>query len=478
MTQVCREEAPRGFYRVFAITYSSYVIMYVLRKVASISKPFMKDDLDFVTDTTLGNIDSAFFFAYSIFQFFAGALADTFGARIVISIAFLVTSAGALLFRTGWGAGVMIAAWAIEGLGHAPGFSCLFSSTVKYLPVKTASSWTAVWTTSQQVGSIVTTVLGTWLCKRFGWKSPYSIFGIFTAVMGCVCFFGLPNSKKEKELIAHNKRMAALNMSTSLETREALSEIAKAETASENVTKPEVKKLNTFQIFVGAMKIKGIIPACFCAFFVKTIKYCLMMWLPSLLRETVEGCDSSVAGYASSLYEIAGIVGALGAGAVADAKFMRGRRLMVGTVSCAAMVVMSIVTFFCAPHQEANLILLLIMFFIIGNILCAMDMIFGSTAPVELVNRHKKTGDPHEYQATVMSICNGFGSGGGIFQSQVTPWLVRRTNGQWKYVILFLGGCAFLALLVSLTFIWDKTVISDKVQEEKNSATALKPRLK
>jgi sugar phosphate permease len=83
------------------------------------------------------------------------------------------------------------------------------------------------------------------------------------------------------------------------------------------------------------MRVPGVLPLGVAYFFIKTVRYILLFWLPYYLH-VQQGFAVPVAGYLSTVFDLGSIVGAVSLGWLTD-RFARRQRTVVTTLTAVAL---------------------------------------------------------------------------------------------------------------------------------------------
>lgn len=131
------------------------------------------------SQTTVGIIQSSFFWGYVLTQIPGGYLADKYGGKHVLAAGVVVWSAMTLLTpaAASTNIGVLLLARALLGVGEGVAMPAMNNIMSKWVPkVERARSLSLVYS-----GMYLGSVVGLWLCPTFivsfGWQSVFYIFG-------------------------------------------------------------------------------------------------------------------------------------------------------------------------------------------------------------------------------------------------------------------------------------------------------------
>jgi MFS family permease len=158
-----------------------YLITYVDRvNVATASSVFRKELS--LNNTQIGFISSAFGYPYLVFQFIGGWVGDRFGARIALTLAGLIWSAGTFLTGAAGSYGSMIAARLVLGFGEGATFP---------VATRAMSDWTApsrrgfaqgLTHSAARLGNAITPLMVAALIAVLSWRGSFFVMGAMSLV--------------------------------------------------------------------------------------------------------------------------------------------------------------------------------------------------------------------------------------------------------------------------------------------------------
>lgn len=131
------------------------------------------------SQTTVGIIQSAFFWGYVLTQIPGGYLADKYGGKHVLAAGVIVWSAMTLLtpIAASTNIAVLLLARALLGVGEGVAMPAMNNIISKWVPEKERSRSLSLTYSGMYLGSVI----GLWLCPTFivsfGWQSVFYIFG-------------------------------------------------------------------------------------------------------------------------------------------------------------------------------------------------------------------------------------------------------------------------------------------------------------
>ncbi|CEL92878.1 unnamed protein product [Vitrella brassicaformis CCMP3155] len=168
---------------LFTLTYTSYAVLYSTRKPFSVVKTHIQNELG-VSRFQLGTIDTAFLTAYALGQMFIPSLADRWGLRNVLFLAYAGSAVCCFIFAGTHNEKVLAYAWLGNGLLHAAAFPLFVKALSPWYSPTTRGSVLGVWTTSQQIGAMVATALAAFVAQHFGWRMAFYMPALVVAACG------------------------------------------------------------------------------------------------------------------------------------------------------------------------------------------------------------------------------------------------------------------------------------------------------
>ena len=183
-------------WRMLALLWVAFLLNQADRAMFGFVMPLLKDDLG-LTDVQLGLVATTFHAFYGVLAPVAGFAGDFFRRSRVIFTAILTWSAATL--ATGFSTCI---AHLILFRGASLSFGEAFympaaNSLIGECHEKTKGTAMAIHQTALYCGMIGSGAVAGWLGVRYGWRSPFFIFGALGVLWAVVLFFGLkePNAR-------------------------------------------------------------------------------------------------------------------------------------------------------------------------------------------------------------------------------------------------------------------------------------------
>jgi MFS family permease len=153
-----------------------YGITYIDRVNVSTAAAVFRQELH-LTNTQVGFVFSAFAYPYLLFQIFGGWVGDRFGARMALTVAGLIWSAGTVMTGLAGSFGSMIAARLLLGFGEGATFP---------VATRAMSDWTAagrrgfaqgITHSSARLGNAITPPMVAALVVLVSWRGSFFVMG-------------------------------------------------------------------------------------------------------------------------------------------------------------------------------------------------------------------------------------------------------------------------------------------------------------
>ena len=398
------DETRDGKWRVFGLTWLSYVSYYLTRKNFSVAKSSIQDQFG-ISTRSLGYIDMGYSAAYALGQFVWGPLADRVGPRRVIAFGMLGTAACSIFFGSSSTWLLFLVAFGLNGLAQSTGWSPNVKAMTGWFPARTRGAVMGAWTTNYSFGGLIANPIAFAFLAWLGWRAAFYGPAVAVAIVGILILLFLPERKAN----------------VTAETRAAEGVDRRAASA---------RVLRTPLVWaLGAAY-----------FFMKLARYFLWYWAPFYM-ETTLGYSKGLSAIAPLIFDAAGIVGAVLIGYASD-RWMKGRRIPIAVVS---LVCLSIALHFYSSAAPQGLGMNLFVLALCGFFLFGPDALVSATAAQDV-------GGPAG-AATAAGIINGLGSLGQILAGPLAP---EKSAGAaawgWDTIYSWLGVGTRIAALILAPF--------------------------
>ncbi|HEX8524272.1 MAG TPA: MFS transporter [Tepidisphaeraceae bacterium] len=323
--------------RVMIWSIIGYALFYFVRKNLPVAMPVMEKQLG-VTKQSLGLFLTLHGVLYGISKFANGIIGDRVSARWFMAAGLLASALLNVWFgMSSWvvmlGIAWMLNGW-VQGVGFPP---CARLMTHWFEPRELATKM-SIWNTSHSIGTAGVFVLCGWLVSMWGdWRLCFYVPAALAAAGAILLVIQLPDTPASV----------------------GLPELATTQTHDEEKPAASVLRQRVFSNpYIWLIALAN--------FFVYTIRYGMLDWGPTMLKET-RGIELKQSGLMLAAFEGAGLCGMLAAGWLTDRIFKgRGARMcLVCMILCAG----SMLLFWRVPQQRvltSTLLLMLSGFFIYG----------------------------------------------------------------------------------------------------------------
>ncbi|KAL5019747.1 hypothetical protein ScPMuIL_002639 [Solemya velum] len=431
--------------------------------------PFDSED----SSVLLGNLDSAFLFAYAIGMFVSGHTAERLNIRYYLTFGML----GSGLFTAAFGFGYF---WNIHAIGYfivvqvvcgflqATGWPCMLAIMGNWFGKSRRGFIMGVWNSHTSVGNILGSLIaGAFVTKYWGWSfaAPAAIvafFGILSFLFLVPCEQGqrtnqvspqanndagdirLQESDTKSNRITPNGTVShSTNSSDVLKSTTSNGTVFYTPTLGENApTQPLLKKNDSQGKAISiwrAFMIPGVLEFSLCLFFAKLVSYTFLFWLPKYIT-TQTSYDAEKAADLSTLFDVGGIIGAIVAGVVSDHTGARATTCMVMLMAAAPSLYLY--DLYGSVNMTNNIVLL-----IVSGALVNGPYGLITTAVAADLGTHKSLHGNSKALATVSAIIDGTGSIGAALGPLLTGLI---SSSSWNNVFYMLIGCDVAAFLLLL----------------------------
>lgn len=300
-------------WRTLIATMFGYAAFYFVRKNLSLAMPGMQADLG-ITKAGLGTFLTLHGVLYGISRFVNGIWADRVNARYFM-VTGLMLSVGANVFF-GFSSAVLLLgiAWMINGWVQGMGFPpCCRVMTHWFHPSELATKM-SIWNTSHSIGGALAVIVCGFIAEHYNWRWCFFAPAIACTIAGVILFILLRDTPS----------------SVGLPEIEVAGDTGKH---GEDKSSPEYKAFVKQQVFLNPY----IWYISFANFFVYILRFAILDWGPTLLKE-MKHFPLSKSGWMVGGFEVSGVIGMLIAGWATDKFFgSRGSRTCVFCMIGAAL---------------------------------------------------------------------------------------------------------------------------------------------
>lgn len=379
--------------RALWLSWLAYATYYLGRKAFSATKVVVQRDLGFAP-SALGVMDTVNLAAYAFGQFVSGTVGDRIGSRRLVGLGMLLSALTCAAFGASSAVFALGAFYFVNGLAQSTGWPGTTRVVAEWTAPKRRATVMGRWATCYQVGGFVATPLAGFLAAHYGWRAAMFVPAVFMALVGAVVLTSLPSPALTPALGA----------------------------PSEPVARAQLDVLKN-----GALWLYGT-----SYFFIKLVRYALMLWLPYYLamsgRYNVER-----AAYVASAFDAGGVGGVILIGRLAD----RTRRFSKPGL-CALWLALLVPVFFAYSLTPGGVLTDVLVLALLGALLFGPDSLLSGAAAQDLGGSSAP--------AMAVGFVNGLGSVGAVLQGLLVPLLITDHLG-WRSLFRALALFSFGALV-------------------------------
>ncbi len=364
-------------WRVFAATWLSYAGLYFARKPFSIVKADLEKAYQWGADD-LGILGATYLVAYTIGQFASGAFGQRLGPRIVLltGMAVSIGANAALGFTNSFATFAVL--MALNGLAQSTGWANNVGTMGQWFRRDERGRVMGIWATNYQVGGVLANTLAAYMAGSMGFQ--WSFFAGSLVLVGVWTFFFFNQRDKPEDL--------------------GLPPVDPDEDEDEDVDPTTGKTSWPRQVVTNIVLI-----GCF-YFFVKFIRYALWSWAPYLLNQNF-GLTTADAGYLSTTFDVAGVVGVIVCGWMSD-KLFDNARAKTAFIFIIGMAASCLVLY---TLGTTSTVMFAISMGLIGFTLYGPDALMTGAGAIDVGAAKRAT--------LAAGIINGMGSVGAVMQELV-----------------------------------------------------------
>jgi sugar phosphate permease len=395
--------------RALVVSYVAYATYYLGRKAFSAVKRPIHSELG-LAPSALGGIDTAFLAAYALGQFPSGLIGDRIGSRKLVGYGLLASAVACAAFGHSGGFAAFALFFALNGLAQATGYPGSTRVVAEWTRPAERATVMGVWSTCYQVGGLVATWLAGFLSARIGWRSALYAPAVVSCGVAVLVLVALPKPPAPAAVLADTG-----------------AEPSSAQNPLPVVTLESVGSAQRRALANPALWLFGA-----SYFFIKLVRYALLLWLPYYLG-TVQGYSTERAANVSLAFDAGGTIGVVLIGRFAD-------RLRVGKAALSAVWIVALVPVLYAYSRllHTGTLANVAMLALVGALLFGPDSLLSGAAAQEAGGT--------QAAATAVGFVNGIGSLGAVFQGIVVPPIAERYG--WSRLFLALAVFAFGAALM------------------------------
>eukprot|EP00871_Galdieria_phlegrea_P005397 jgi/Galph1/5859/GphlegSOOS_G4501.1 len=370
------------------------------------------------SQSTVGLIQSAFFWGYLVTQIPGGYLADKYGGKHVLGLGVLSWSLMTFItpFAAAYPLPVLLLSRALLGFGEGVAMPAMNQMVSKWVPSGERSRSLSLIYSGMYFGSVIGLLACPKLISTFGWHSVFTSFGLLGIIWWLFWNALVSSNPGKSNRISKEEKMYIMNQTNNLGT----------------------KKRTTGNIPWSLLFSKKATWAIIVAHFCTTWGYfVLLTWLPTYFNQHL-GLNLASSSIFSILPWLSMAVSANFGGWCADYLLSRGfsvtfvRKLLQTIGLMGPALFLSIVCFVSHPATA---------------VLCmALALGLGSFAQSGVYANHQDIGP--DYAGILLGISNSFAAIPGIVGVALTGYILDRTGGAWSLVFALAIGFYIIGTLV------------------------------
>ena len=420
-------------WRVLISTYFGYAGFYLVRKVFTICKSTLAAPVEEggygMGFEAVANTWTAYLVAYMLGQFLNSFIGRKWGPRVLLLGGLGISMAINVVFGFSNSYSTFLIFMFFNGLVQAAGWPGTVGAVAEWLRKKERGTIMGFWSTNYLVGNILVKSLGGFLLAYYSAKYG-SHYGVRYSFLGCTL---LAFAIWWLLLLWQRTKPEDIGLAPIVELEHEVDQTVAASNA-EQVTFRQYLRL----IFNPIVPLMGC-----CYFCIKFLRYALDSWLPTFLD--LQGMDVGRAAYYSSIFDWAGLAGAILAGIALD-RIFRGRWEQV----CLVMGLGMAIGYVTVLQFGGNPFALAVCFGLVGFMLYGPDTLLCGAGAVVVAGERNAV--------AVAGVVNGMGSFGPVIQEQVIGRLLEGRNPE---VAIFNSNV--LGLSMSILFVMFMAIITWRV---------------
>jgi MFS family permease len=152
-------------------------LAYMDRWNLSVAAPLLMEEYGW-NETTIGLLQSVFFYGFTASHLPGGGLADRFGGRRVLGTAVLFWSAITGLTSCATGLTTLVAARLALGLGEGVNMPSILNLVARWFPVEERTRATTIAVAGVHAGTLVALPLSAWIAASYGWRAVFQSYAV------------------------------------------------------------------------------------------------------------------------------------------------------------------------------------------------------------------------------------------------------------------------------------------------------------
>lgn len=191
---------------IVILLFLVYMLNYMDRSALSITAPLIEHELGF-TPAEMGQIFSAFFVGYAIFNFIGGWASDKFGPKMVFLAAALLWSLFCGLTGLTVGLYSMLAVRVLFGMAEGPVSAAGNKIINSWISRKETATAVGIFSAGSPLGGAISGPIVGLLAISFGWRLSFGLIFLFGLVWAIIWYFLASDRPSVSRLIAPDERV-------------------------------------------------------------------------------------------------------------------------------------------------------------------------------------------------------------------------------------------------------------------------------
>lgn len=422
------------------VLYATYASFYLSRKADSVAKMALHEQEGFTMEELAG-LDTVYLAVYTVSLACAGLLGGNVRSGSLLACACVCLAFTSFLKSRVRSPSGFAACQVLHAMSQSVGWP----TCIKLIGVwvqENRGAVMGVWTTCQSLGGIFGALWATWFMTHKGWQYAYLYHIPILLTCSVVCYNYIEDEPPASLVLPDPAGADAgdavdAQEDNDMERGQLLSAAAASSTTAnkspQTASSPPISLLRV-------VAIPGVVSIGVSYFFLKFLRYALLMWLPYYYEEGLH-IDPGVAGYMSTSFEMGGLVGTPFIGWYSD-RVLKGKRDLTAAwfLGGASIMLMA-----CVVVAHLGVSLNAMCMFVVGILIIGPDSILSGTIAQDL-GAQSPMGP--KVIGTLAGLINSVGSCGSIFQSYATAYISR----YYGWDVLFQGFVLCAIVSASILF--------------------------
>ena len=409
--------------RTLLVLYVTYALFYLPRKADSVVKSSLHEVEGFSL-AAISFADTSYLLTYSCMLFVSGVIGSKFKSNKVLAVGLCGISACSFMkAHVTTSSNAYAALQVMHGVFQSAGWP----TCIRLLSVwitENRGFIMGLWTTCQSLGGILGAVIATHYLGQGSihgvWHWVYYYHVPLLPIWAVVVYFTIQDHPPMS--VQKTSRWANAD---DIESSEGL---LNPPAGSSKLRPRKAQTLPLKQVIA----VPGVVGIAFAYFFLKFLRYALLLWLPYYFHEGL-GFEKRLSGYISTSFEVGGLIGTPLIGRVMD-KMMNGN----GARASATFLALASGFLLCDElFARSGVVFNALMMVCIGILVIGPDSILSGTIAQTI---GKRSGLDSKAVGIIAGFINSVGSAGSILQSPATAFISNAYG--WNTLFLVFVFCS------------------------------------